>query len=796
MAALYTSNECAINDERKSEHGRFVIIELEDRASESLTLCQISPGVRQRRINTCEVRQKKILRSTYGSLLVPWESFRRPECAVNEVFDGFSPSSFVDRINGVQIKYQLFLPKDYHATGSYPLILFFHGGGEKGDDNFAPLLASQGGSIWAFPEVQEKHPSIVLVPQCPEDRDWIDPDTYELNECFHTVCRLLFSVLERYAVDRERIYCTGLSMGSMGVWEINKRYPHLFAASIMCVGQDNYEGIEILKDANLWAFHGENDDKAMPGVVDIMQTLENAGAIVDSDVWDGTLRGAAAQAQAIRQIARGADIMHTQFKEGTIKEDWVHVGGWKPVYSNPVVLEWLFSKRNEKFSAKSHSYRIKSFRQPVRTDLGFAGGELAEISCGARHNLALKKDGSVWSWGFNGSGQLGNGSLGLGAGPDVWPAKPEQVTGLCDIVQVAAGNNFSLALDKYGNVYGWGCNNCGQLGNPDMDQCFLQPVRILALCEIIEIGAGDSYGAALKADGTLWAWGSGCSGQLGQDSYFRSYLPLRVKNPQDPAGYLQNVRHFKTGIRSMFALTSDDRLYGWGDGEYGQLGNGTEGHGPGTRLPQLVMDAADAASEQTPGAGMGAVPERVPGDGTNAVAERVPGDGTNAISERAPGAGMNAVSERVPGTGMNAVLDGRLHDVEDVASGRCFTMVLKNDGSVYSFGLNRHGECAQCGVETSALPLRIDTLSAVRQIVAGMNHAAALKNDGTVWTWGYNKLMGDGVLGMPVADFTNIPVKVETLPEIERIYSGQNHIYALAMDGSIWAWGNGNDGRI
>lgn len=761
IITLYTSKSCAMVGEKNSADGKYVIIELDGRDCNANTIVHVSPDKRHRVISTCAIRQSKTLIASGGALILPWERFLPVDYAVNEVFDQFRPGVYVDRKNGNHMKYQLFLPRDYHVTGSYPLILFFHGGGEKGDDNFAPLLASQGGSIWAFDAVAEEHPAVVLVPQCPAECDWIDPDTYELGECFYTVCRLLFSVMDKYAIDKERIYCTGLSMGSMAVWEINKRYPHLFAASIMCVGQGNYEGMEVLRDANIWAFHGENDDKAMPGVVDIMQTLVNAGANVVSDVWDGTLRGRAAETLAKRQIDRGADIMHTQFREGTIREDWVHVGGWKPVYSNRAVRAWLFSKRNEHFSIKYHCYGIQCFREPVRVAPWFSGGEIIEISCGARHNLALKNDGSVWSWGFNGSGQLGRRVDGR------WPdtgaktpkssstssyevlSKPGMVIGLSNIIQVAAGNNFSLALDKWGNVYGWGCNNCGQLGNPHMENRFSVPMKIPQLCNIVEIGAGDSYGAALGADGHLWTWGSGCSGQLGQDSYFRSCRPLRVLNPDDPSGFLENVRHLKAGIRSIFALTADNKLYGWGDGEYGQLGNGQAGHGPGVRLPQVVL-----AAEEPP-----------------------------SLNGR-------------PQSMVKMTQDGLLRDVVDVASGRCFTLALKEDGSLYSFGLNRHGECAQPDAEICVLPSRIAALDSVRQIAAGMNHGAVLKSDGTVWTWGYNKLMGEGVLGTPVMDFTSIPVQVASLPKIERIYSGLNHMLALAVDGSLWGWGNGNDGRI
>jgi alpha-tubulin suppressor-like RCC1 family protein/predicted peptidase len=702
--------------------------------------------VKERRRVPYEVRQLQDVVYVDGTVCAPWTERVEIQDGADPEYDRFTPGLYHDPMNGTTLSYALFVPRDYRRDAKYPFVLYWHGGGEKGDNNLKSLLCTLNAVTWVTDEEQAKHPCFVLVPQCPTEGDWIDPDTYETTDVFDAVCRLVFSLFDTYSIDLTRVYCTGFSMGGMAAWETAKRYHKLVAGTLIYAGQSNYEDLEVLKGSALWVFHGEDDDKAMAGNVDNMETLEDAGAVISRAVWDGSLRGPAAVRAAQDQLAGGAHILHTLYREGSIPGGRPHEHGWRPAITNEGVRDWLFSLVNPDPSSEIHTYVMPAEHTPLRVDLGFDGAEVAQISGGSRHNLALLRDGGVLAWGFNVNGQLGDGRSGAFSSRET----PVRVDGLRDIVQVAAGNNFSLALTADGTVYGWGSNNCGQLGDTDTTVRRTFPVRIEGIADAAAIAAGDSYAVALKRDGTVWAWGTNMNGQLGNGTYQSSRRPVQAVDPEDPTGFLSDVVRVEAGVRTVTALKKDGTIRCWGDGEYGQTGTGVASHGPGTTVPFAPLDTFDPT--------------------------------------------------------------GRVTGVLRVAQGRCFTAVLKNDGTVHSWGLHRHGELGLGDylpeVDPSdpnvtpdffaavVHPRRVAGLNGVRQIAAGMNHTVALKDDGSVWTWGYNKLMGSGVLGVGEVEQSALPVRVEALTHIREIFVGLNHNFAIGWDGTVWAWGNARNGRL
>jgi alpha-tubulin suppressor-like RCC1 family protein len=144
------------------------------------------------------------------------------------------------------------------------------------------------------------------------------------------------------------------------------------------------------------------------------------------------------------------------------------------------------------------------------------------ISAGESYAVALKNDGTVWAWGSNGYGQLGDGST-------IEKHTPVPVSGLTGIITaISAGELHTVALKNDGTVWAWGRNNYGQLGDgttTDSDT----PVQASGLTGITAIAAGESHTVALKNDGTLWAWGRNNYGQLGDGTTTDSDTPVQVK---------------------------------------------------------------------------------------------------------------------------------------------------------------------------------------------------------------------------------------------------------------------------
>ncbi len=187
------------------------------------------------------------------------------------------------------------------------------------------------------------------------------------------------------------------------------------------------------------------------------------------------------------------------------------------------------------------------------------------IAAGAFHSLALRSDGSVWAWGWNDTGQLGDGTTTTRLSP-VQVLPPGS-----GVVAIAAGYGHSLALKSDGTVLAWGYNAEGQLGDGTTSQ-HETPLPVLGLADVTAIGAGWFHSLAVKDDGAAWAWGMGIYGQLGVGSQADSAIPLQV------AG-LTGVSGIAAGHFHSLAVTSDQALWAWGNNNQGQLGDGTVGDG-------------------------------------------------------------------------------------------------------------------------------------------------------------------------------------------------------------------------
>jgi alpha-tubulin suppressor-like RCC1 family protein len=189
------------------------------------------------------------------------------------------------------------------------------------------------------------------------------------------------------------------------------------------------------------------------------------------------------------------------------------------------------------------------------------------LAAGFKHSLALDVNGAVWSWGDNAYGQLGVGST-------TDKKKATQISGLTDVVAISAGYYHSLALKADGTVWAWGYNNKGQLGinsNTNKDA----PVQVLGgdqdgtyLTDIVAIAAGNYFGLAVDKDGYVWAWGDNSAGQLGNGSTTTTKTPVKVDD-------ISGVIAVSAGSLNSLALDVNGDVFAWGDNAYGQIGVGT-----------------------------------------------------------------------------------------------------------------------------------------------------------------------------------------------------------------------------
>ncbi len=205
--------------------------------------------------------------------------------------------------------------------------------------------------------------------------------------------------------------------------------------------------------------------------------------------------------------------------------------------------------------------------------------DIIAVDSGRRHTVALKSDGTVWAWGYNNSGQLGNDSTDYSETP-VQVMGPEGEGFLDDVIAVSAGGGFSVALKSDGTLWAWGGNCYGQLGDGTSDNSYT-PIQVQGpdgvgfINDIITVNTGRRHTIAVKSDGTVWTWGYNYDGQLGDGETDDSYTPVQVKGPGG-VGFLGNIVEVAAEKYHSFAMDSDGNIWAWGYNSSGRLGDGTE----------------------------------------------------------------------------------------------------------------------------------------------------------------------------------------------------------------------------
>lgn len=346
---------------------------------------------------------------------------------------------------------------------------------------------------------------------------------------------------------------------------------------------------------------------------------------------------------------------------------------------------------------------------------------------GEAHTIFLNSDGTLLAWGGNDEGQLGDGTDDSRLTPV--PVKgPEGKGNLDGIVAVTAGRLHTAALKKDGSVWTWGNNDKGQLGNGSTDAQKI-PVQVKTssskqyLEGIVKVAAGALHTAALKQDGSVWAWGYNDDGQLGDDSYNKRRLSAAQVKGEDGDDELNDITAIAAGNAHTLALKKNGTVWAWGNNDKGQLGDGSTS---GSKTPVQVK-------------------------------------------------GLK---------GMIAIVAGAEH-----------SLALKGDGSIWAWGNNSAGQLGDKSIIKRSAPVQVRSISGITAIAAGENHSVALKGDGTVWTWGSNSA---GQLGIDLAKGSKrlVPALVEGLSGASAVGAGNNHTVAFKRDGTLWAWGNNNNGQL
>jgi alpha-tubulin suppressor-like RCC1 family protein len=370
------------------------------------------------------------------------------------------------------------------------------------------------------------------------------------------------------------------------------------------------------------------------------------------------------------------------------------------------------------FDAQGHvSYAVRTVNV-----YSTSAGDWTQVSAGIGHTLALKSDKTLWSWGNNTYGQLGNNS-------NVNRSFPVQISSGVGWTSVCAGADYSLGLKQDGTLWAWGRNNSGQLGDgTNIDRN--TPVQVGTENTWLRVAAGCDHSLALKNDNTLWAWGLNKSGQLGDGTFIDKTTPVKI-------GAASDWSLIAAGYGHSLAIKNDNTLWTWGLNDHGQLGDGT-----------FVTSNVPA-----------------PMGSENNWAALAAGYAYN-LALRNDGTlwawGDNNYGQLGDGTTDDHNTPQRIGYFDNtftaIAATYKHSLAIKMDGSLWAWGRNNSGQLGDGTMADKMAPVQVGSGSTWALVATGFYHTGAIKTGGTLWTWGYN---ASGQLGDKTLDTRTTPVQVK-----------------------------------
>ncbi|HEY5948164.1 MAG TPA: hypothetical protein VIV40_21860, partial [Kofleriaceae bacterium] len=427
------------------------------------------------------------------------------------------------------------------------------------------------------------------------------------------------------------------------------------------------------------------------------------------------------------------------------------------------------------------------------------------IAAGGGHSCAVRNDGTVWCWGRNDFGQLGDGSA---ADSDL----PVQVVTLTKVAAVEAGDLHTCALDEMGQVWCWGSNGSGQLGDGTTSDS-RTPVQVRDLSGVTQLSVGTEHACALKGDGSVACWGDNENGQLGDGS-------MTARPAPTPLG-LTGVKAISAGKDLSCAVLGDGSAQCWGENNDGELGVGdVNAHAQPTAVAGVTGVKAIAAGTDftcfmtTEGFVFcsGVNDDGQLGSGTftssnRPVLTQIP---VRAVSIDAGSVNACARDEidntwcwGVGGDGRNLddsyssrplPVRGLVENVEQVSVGGEHTCVLDQAGAIRCAGFNRRGQLGDGRRITAGAPIQIEGVTNAVAIAAGARHTCAAQADGAVLCWGEND---DGEAGNGSYVYSQtVPHVVYGIAKPKDMVAGAEHTCVLLEEGGTFCWGNNGGGRL
>ncbi len=493
--------------------------------------------------------------------------------------------------------------------------------------------------------------------------------------------------------------------------------------------------------------------------------------------------------------------------------------------STGAVYAWGFNGTTGRLGDGTTTQRTS----PVLVNLP-AGVTATAVSAGNAHSLAVTSTGAVYAWGSNGNGQLGDATVTARTSP-VLVGLPAGVTATA----VRGGSDHSLAATSTGAVYAWGYNGNGQLGDGTVTQR-TSPVLVSLPAGVtataVSAGAGGNHSLAATSTGAVYAWGLNTNGQLGVGDTAQRNSPVLVGLP---AGVTATA--VSAGTSHSLAATSTGVVYAWGLNTNGQLGDGSvtqrtspvlvglpaglaatavsagTSHSLAVTSPRLTSSAPAVAAAGTaiPASGVRAALAGAASP-TGTISFRVFGPQASPPTVCTSGGTTVGGAVGVAGNGTYQASAGFLPpnagtywwyasyggDANNAAASTCGAgMALTNVRSAYAWGSNASGQLGDGTTtnRTSPVPVGLPSGVTATAVSGGDSHSLAVTSTGAVYAWGRNSSgqLGDGsITDRTSAVLVGLPAGVTATA----VSAGGNHSLALTSTGAVYAWGDNAFGQL
>jgi len=269
------------------------------------------------------------------------------EALVSGYANAFEQKTYADAQTGDSITYSVYLPKSYDASKSYPMVVFIADSSCTGSEATRSLTQGLGALVWASDEWQVDNECIVVVPSYPETI-LDDHNGYTTTKYVEMTKRFIDAMVSEYAVDTNRIYGTGQSMGCMTTLILASEYPDLYAACMFVDGQWDVSALSGLETQKFVYFAAEDDSSAFKGMQEVMAMFDNDKVAYSYQQWDATWNADELTSAAASLFASGANANFVSWKTGTIPGSGagagVHMASFDYAYNCKAVMAWLFQQ--------------------------------------------------------------------------------------------------------------------------------------------------------------------------------------------------------------------------------------------------------------------------------------------------------------------------------------------------------------------------------------------------------------------------------------------------------------------